>query len=76
MSEKLVRWVQLLHHDPKSKLRSVAGISEPLRVFADIHQGIDRLSLFFVLIIDTVTRGHPISMNEMIVLCNTVSVRF
>ena len=54
--EELVRWVQLLYHDPKSKVRSMAGVSKPLRVSVCVHQGSALSPLLFVLVMDTVTR--------------------
>lgn len=36
--EELVRWVKLLYQHPKSKVRSVEGISKSVRVSVGVHQ--------------------------------------
>ncbi|CAD7083972.1 unnamed protein product [Hermetia illucens] len=54
--EELVRWVQLLYHDPKSKVQSMAGVSNPLRASVRVHQGSALSPLLFVVVMDTVTR--------------------
>ena len=53
--EELLRWVQLLYRDPKSRVRSAAGTSKPLRVSVGVHQGSALSPLLFILVMDAIT---------------------